>query len=117
MWLITPTGFYSVVRKPHDVLGGNLTIRSRVRADLDALRDHWLPSLGPTEESKQTDYRFRASATQAEVAAAVARMVEAIDYDNFKNEVSRRQGRGRADRYHDVWAALMPLQRSGERGQ
>jgi len=110
MWLITPTGFFSVVRKPSDAAAGTLTVRARVRADLDTLREQWLPTLGATRESRDTDYRFRATAPQTEVAAAMARMVEAIDYSNFKDEVARRQGSARAHRYHDVWAALMPLQ-------
>lgn len=113
MWLITPTGFFSVVRKPSDVATGTLTVRARVRSDIDALREQWLPTLGATQESRNTDYRFRATAPQPDVAAAIARIVEAIDYDNFKDEVARRQGATRAHRYHDVWAALMPLQQRG----
>ena len=35
MWLLTPTGFFSIVRKPQDAAAGTLTVRSRVRADLD----------------------------------------------------------------------------------
>ena len=42
-------------------------------------------------------------------------MVQGISYDNFKNEVARQQGPDRAHRYHDVWAALMPLQRANAR--
>lgn len=113
MWLITPIGFFSVVRKPADLDRGTLTVRARVATDLDALRTEFLPSLGPTEESRANDYRFRAVAPQADVAAAMARLVEAIDYSNFKDEVEQRQGEARADLYHDVWAALMPLQRAG----
>jgi hypothetical protein len=110
MWLITPTGFYSIVSKPGDAAAGQFTIRARVRADLDALRSGWLPALTATHESTDTDYRFRATAPQADVAAAVARMVASIDYSNFKDEVAERQGSARVRRYHDVWAALLPLQ-------
>lgn len=115
MWIISPVGFFSVVQKPEDVRRGTLTVRARVRSDLDALREQMLPGLGPTQESKDTDYRFRAVAPRADVAAAIARLVDQIDYDNFKTEVGKRQGSARARRYHDVWAALLPLQREGGR--
>lgn len=112
MWLITPIGFFSIVRKPADVARGTVTVRARVGSDLDALRAEFLPSLGPTQERGGTDYRFRAVAPQSDVAEAAARLIGAIDYSNFKDEVARRQGHARADRYHDVWSALMPLQRA-----
>lgn len=110
MWLITPIGFFSVVQKASDVSGGTLTIRARVRADLDALRDQFLPSLGEVNESKTNDYRFRAVAPRAEVASAMAAMVNALDYSNFKNQVAKVQGSSRAHLYHDVWDVLYRLQ-------
>jgi hypothetical protein len=38
MWLITPTGFFSIVCKPGDMEAGTLTIRARAKSDLQALR-------------------------------------------------------------------------------
>lgn len=111
MWLITPIGFFSIVRKPEDEAQGTLTVRARVATDLEALRSAYLPSLGPVQESLVNDYRFRAVAPQAEVAAAAAKLIEAIDYSNFKDEVAQCQGPSRAALYHDVWAALWPLQK------
>lgn len=111
MWLLTPVGFFSIVRKPEDAEAGWLTVRARVRADLDALRDELLPELGPTVESHDTDYRYRARAPKEAVAVAMVRMVEQLDYGNFKSAVSRRQGHGRAAVYHDVWDVLYRLQR------
>lgn len=111
MWLITPVGFFSVVRKPADVDRKTLTVRARVRADLDKLRAQYLPELGPTQQSSINDYRFRATAPQVAVAAAMARLVENLDYANFKDEVKRRQGAARAHTYHVVWDALYRLQR------
>ena len=107
MWLITPIGFFSVVQKPVDRKAGVLTIRARVRGDLDTLREKYLPSL---EDSVGTDYRYRANAPQAETSAAVARMIADIDYSNFKNKVAKSQGRNRSDVYHDVWSVLNRLQ-------
>lgn len=110
MWLITPTGFFSIVQKPSDVKAGTLTIRSRVRSDLVALKSGPLPSLGPISESKSTDYRFRAQASREDVARAMTQMIETLCYDNFKSEVARRQGAARAHLYHDVWNVLYRLQ-------
>ena len=45
MWLFTRFGFFSIVRKPGD---DNLTVRARVAADLDALREQYLPELSAT---------------------------------------------------------------------
>lgn len=110
MWLITPTGFFSVVQKPDDVDAGTLTLRARVRSDLEALQALWLPLLGPITESRDTDYRYRAKAPREAVAAAMADMVRHLDYSNFKSEVARVQGHRRAATYHHVWDALYPLQ-------
>ena len=65
MWLITPLGFFSVVRKPTDVEAKTLTVRARVRSDLEALKANYLPQLGAIQESRVNDYRFRAVAPQA----------------------------------------------------
>lgn len=110
MWLITPVGFFSIVQKPADKPADTLTVRARVRSDLAALKAQYLPGLGPIKESSHTDYRFRATAPRAEVAAAMAQLVQTLDYDNFKNAVARRQGYERAGLYHDVWDVLFRLQ-------
>ena len=110
MWLITPTGFFSIVQKQGDISAGTLTVRARVRSDLVALKEEFLPSLGSITASTNTDYRYRATAPKADVAAAMAKIVEALDYDNFKNAVAKRQGQKRAKLYHDVWDVLYTMQ-------
>ena len=110
MWLITPIGFFSVVQKPGDAAANTLTVRARVRSDLEALRQGYLPALGEITESTTNDYRFRAVAPRADVAAVMASMVSALDYSNFKNQVAKVQGVERAHLYHDVWAVLHELQ-------
>src|SRR5262249_11648333 len=50
MWLMTPLGFFSIVCKPDDKGRGTLTIRARVKSDLEALRREFLPALGPIVE-------------------------------------------------------------------
>jgi hypothetical protein len=110
MWLITPIGFFSVVRKPTDIKNKTLTVRARVRSDLEALQAQYLAELGPIQESSVNDYRFRAVAPQDAVAAAMARLAETLDYSNFKDAVKQRQGAARANLYHGVWDVLYRLQ-------
>jgi 8-oxo-dGTP pyrophosphatase MutT (NUDIX family) len=74
MWIITPLGFFSIVQKPSDVPAGTLTVRARVRNDLEALQAAVLPGLGAITESKSTDYRFRATAQRSLVEAAMAQL-------------------------------------------
>ncbi|AOG24587.1 NUDIX hydrolase [Acidovorax sp. RAC01] len=110
MWLITPVGFFSVVQKASDVTADTLTVRARVRGDLDALREQYLPALGEVQESKTNDYRFRAVAPRADVAAAMASLVSQLKYSNFKSQVAKVQGNARAHLYHDVSDVLHRLQ-------
>jgi hypothetical protein len=116
MWLITPVGFFSIVQKPGDRSRNTLTVRARVRSDLDALRDQYLPGLGEIIESNTNDYRFRAVVPREQVAAAMARMVETLNYANVKGEVTKRQGYARAQLYHDVWDVLYKLQSTQQVG-
>lgn len=110
MWLITAIGFFSIVQKSTDKANNTLTVRARVRKDLEALRQHYLPGLGDIQESSANDYRFRATAPRTEVAHAMFDMAEALNYNNFKAEVAKMQGHKRASLYHDVWENLCQLQ-------
>lgn len=113
MWLFTSIGFFSIVRKPSDAGAGTLTVRARVRSDLEALRSRFLPDLGPIVEGAGTDYRYRAVAPQHSVAAAMQALVAATDYDNFKSEVAHTQGHARAQAYSRVWGELQHLDDGG----
>ncbi len=112
MWLITRYGFFSIVEKPGDKAKAYLTVRSRVRADLERLREALLPELGDITESHHTDYRFRAKASKVALGQALAQAAMDIDYSNFKNVVASEQGYERAHLYADVWSALYPLQKA-----
>jgi hypothetical protein len=110
MWLITPLGFFSIVCKPDDIGTETLTVRARVRSDLEALREQYLPGLKQIAENTGTDYRYRAKAPRDEVAEAIAQMLRRLEYDNFKNEVTKTQGKHRASVYGKVWNVLYDLQ-------
>jgi 8-oxo-dGTP diphosphatase len=108
MWLMTKFGFFSVVEKPEDKGKGMLTIRARVRGDLDALR-HYLPQMGDIVSNAGSDYRFRVRVTKEDWAAASSKMALDIDYPNFKDKVAKEQGKSRASTYGKVWSALFDL--------
>lgn len=110
MWIFTDVGFFSVVRKPEDEDKGTVTIRARVRSDLERLKEFYLPTLGDVLENGGTDYPFRARANQSDFADALRLIGENIDYGNFKSEVSARQGHHRAHVYSDVWRDLIKLE-------
>lgn len=115
MWLVTTFGFYSVVEKAWDREPGTLTVRARAREDLEALRSRYLPDLGAIAEDESADYRFRAQAPREKVVEAFSRAVRDIDYDNFKEAISRRQGWARERIYHDAWQAFLAIQQPARR--
>jgi len=106
MWLVTPFGFFSIVRKDG---GHDLTVRARVQQDLEELQRRYLPSLGGVQEHAGTDYQYRATVSQTDLAEAMKRIVLDIDYANFKDEVAQEQGSARAHVYGTVWSALRAL--------
>jgi hypothetical protein len=106
MWLFTNFGFFSVVQKKGT---SHLTVRARVRADLDELRERYLPDLSPTVGKAGTDYPWRATVLHKAFASALGRIVMDLHYSNFKTEVASQQGKARAARYHEVWDALYDM--------
>ena len=107
MWLFTNFGFYSVVQKSGEDC---LTVRSRVREDLDRLRDNALPSLGETLDRVGTDYPFRAQVSHEDFGEALKKIALNLDYSNFKNAVNHELGARRADVRHNVWSELLELE-------
>ena len=106
MWVVTTQGFYSAVAhrdEPDEVI-----VRARTRDDIEALRRQ-IPSIEPFED-ESADYRHRAVVGRAEWVVALALLADAIDYDNFKDEVAAVQGPARASIYSQVWGVLRRLQ-------
>ncbi len=106
MWILTPTGFFSVVRKPGDQ---HLTVRARSRADLERLAAA-VPALRPIRAGGGTDYPYRARIDADTLADFVASTVRGIDYANFKDAVARRAGARRAKLYGKVWQTLLEIE-------
>jgi len=108
MWLMTKIGFYSIVQKPWDMKTKTLTVRARCAADLERFRAI-CPGLGPTKRDDVADYRYRAQGPRESVSDAVWKLANAVNYDNFKSEISKDDPT-RANLYTRCWAALLPIQ-------
>ncbi len=105
---MTNFGFFSIVKKKGE---DYLTVRARAKQDLLNLKKRYLPAVGAIEVSDYTDYRYRVQVPQEVFAEALRNMALDIDYPNFKDSVTRRQGKNRARIYEDVWHQLMELQK------
>ena len=110
MWLLTTFGYFSIVEKPEDQGSGLLTVRARVRGDLESLRAKYLPGLGELRCTPDRDYAWRGRVARTELAAALGRIVLDIDYANFKGAVAQRMGYAREQVYNEVWETLAGLQ-------
>lgn len=104
MWIFLPNSMLSIVEKPSDRGAGTLTVRGRVKGDIEAV----FPSAEVTEGTG-TDYRFRATLPREQVAKAMYDSVMSIGYSNFKAQV---KDRARHDAYLGCWSEMMKLQRS-----
>jgi hypothetical protein len=109
MWLFTKDGFYSVVEKPGDRRARKLTVRTRNREDIDALVKGYFPKAKPYRVER-SDYEWRIRVSKRAWANAVRLMAMDIDYSNFKDEVTRRQGHKRHNVYSRVWGVLLSLE-------
>src|SRR5664279_2629124 len=111
MWIITTSGFVSVVQNldskgPDDAL----LVRGRVRVDLERLADFAAQrgARPAVVESPDADYGFRLTTSRGNLAAFLAAQVDALDYPNFKSEVAKADPE-RAHAYMGVRAALCKL--------
>lgn len=84
MWIYTPTSFVSLVA--HRDRPGFIMARGRLPGDLQRV----FPGC-KVEATPAADYRFRTVVSQADAAAAIARQVDSIDYDNVKNAIPKAQ--------------------------
>jgi hypothetical protein len=87
------------VQYEHDP--NTLIVRARIKGDLERLFPR-----AKVFEGYGSDYRFRCFVPRERVAKAVAKMVECIDYSNFKNTVDRR----RRSAYSRVWDLMAQMQ-------
>ena len=102
MWIFLPNSMLSIVEKPGDCATGTLTVRGRIKGDIEAV----FPG-AVIETDAGTDYRFRAKVPREQVAKAMHEAVMNINYSNFKSAVKDSE---RHDAYMRVWDAMFRFQ-------
>lgn len=110
MWLVTTFGYFSIVQKNSDRLSDTLTVRARVRSDLETLKQRYLPTMGPIESQGGADYPYRVKVKREELAGAFWQAIMDVTYSNVKAEVAAELGHRREDAYTEIWMALRKLQ-------
>jgi hypothetical protein len=123
MWVFTKYGFYSAVcarqgdgRHSQPVDPDRIMVRARVRKHLDALRERFPDLLVRCQihEFAGTDYAYRLFVDKPVWSQVLAGLADETDYDNFKTEVARHQGRAGAayeHSLHEVWSVMNRLQK------
>jgi hypothetical protein len=122
MWVFTKHGFFSAVcarqgsgKHGQPVDPNRIMVRARVRGHLEALKKQFPDLLGKGEIQAYvgTDYAFRLFVEKSAWSQVLAGLAKETDYDNFKSEVARHQGKTGAAyerSLHDVWSVMYKLQ-------
>ena len=123
MWIFTKHGFFSAVcarqgngNHSQPVDPDRIMVRARLQNHLEALKKQFPDLLRECEiqKSASTDYAFRLFVQKSAWTQVVAGLAQETDYDNFKSEVSRHQGKAGAAyerSLHDVWSVMNRLQK------
>jgi len=101
MWTFTPDSFTSAVYKKR-----KFQIRARDKQSLLNLgypEDRIITGVG-------TDYPFRVYSSKREYKRLICKKIDAITYDNFKNEAKRVKGKRYAEALGDVWLAMLKIE-------
>lgn len=117
MWVFTTQGYFSAVAHKNDK--ELIVVRSRALQDSEGLAawvntyraEHVGGAVGEVEvvAYQSSDYPWRVIITKQEWGQYLANEAASIDYTNYKDEVTRKQGRARHDIYARVWSALLAL--------
>lgn len=90
MWICTPFGILMPAVRPakHIPEGDNRTmqVRARQRQYLDIFREKFCPELGESINFPNQDYQWKAYCTPEQLAAAMGKLMLAIDFEKFKPE-------------------------------
>ena len=101
MWIFSKSGFLSIVEHREDP--DTLIVRARSARPLE---ENWPECEIITLE--EADYRFRIITERDSVLTTVARLVDSVDYDNFKNACHERGEYQRA--LGSVWRVMFEFQ-------
>jgi len=112
MWLMTVTGFYSVVTDTQRK--GRMVIRARTKADIDNLFTRHktnCPTMDPPTSDEARDYRYRLSISQKDWIKLAGKLAEEVDYQNFKMAVHERADQAnKKAAYAEIWWTMRRVQ-------
>ena len=103
MWVFLNNSFLSIVENRNNK--NELLVRSRTKGDIETV----FPDCEVFEMGK-SDYKYRAYIKKTNVSNRLKKLVENINYDNFKNSISSNQS-DRHDSYLNVWSELRKKQK------
>lgn len=108
MWMMTKYGFFSIVcahdekGRPHKNL---MMIRARKKEHLERIQK-FDTKFAHITETGHTDYPYRIIADRDAVVLLVARLMDEVDYSNFKNAAKAEAEDPAYNIFlHTVWAA------------
>lgn len=116
MWLLTDTGFLSIVQHRSDPT--KLLVRARVRGDLQAFAAKYETLFGDAltiQENPNADYRWRTVAARDHVADLFRAKIMELDYDSHVKDVAIRRSGPNAAReaaYYATWNAMYKMQKA-----
>ena len=102
MWVFLNNSFLSIVENRNNK--EELLVRSRVREDIDKI----FPDSN-IFEMENSDYKYRSYIKKIEVSEKIKDIVTNINYDNFKNSISKSEDQ-RHSSYLNVWNEMRKLQ-------
>ena len=102
MWVFLNNSFLSIVENRNNK--EELLVRSRVRGDIDKI----FPNSN-IFEMENSDYKYRSYIKKIEVSEKIKEIVTNINYDNFKNSISKSEDL-RHSSYLNVWNEMKKLQ-------
>ena len=102
MWIVLNKSFLSIVKNRNN--NEELLVRSRVNGDIEKVFKD-----ANVFEDLNADYRYRAYIKRSEVAKTISEELLNINYDNFKNSVSK-DDKNRLNAYMNVWSSLHKMQ-------
>ena len=102
MWVFLNNSFLSIVENRNNK--EELLVRSRVRGDIDKI----FPDSN-IFEMENSDYKYRSYIKKVEVSEKIREIVTNINYDNFKNSISKSEDQ-RHSSYLNVWNEMRKIQ-------
>ena len=110
MWIVLNKSFLSIVKNRNN--DEELLVRSRISGDIEKV----FKNANVFEDLKADyryrsyiSYRYRSYIRRSEVAKTISKELLNINYDNFKNSVSK-DDKIRLNAYMDDWSSLYKMQ-------